>query len=460
MANRAPVEKTRIGGGITIFLRQLQSGGVYYARFKLSDYRLSNGRRYLTESMKTSSFEEAKEAAIARYVEVQSLERMGRTVRSETVASEIARFIRDYEQKLEAGHQRFSKHMLRAFEKTVVRYFSEFAGTQKLQDINKDTLAAYEGWRRRYWKDRKEKKLKVHSNARMAPSARTLQWEINAIKQFLRWAQDEGRYSNNALRFSFRPDTKESRSAFTPEQWDRIMKVVDKVGWIVGGKHNNDKRFERYRLMLRAYVKFMGRTGLRPGEARFLRWENIQFFEEDKRHSDGVEIHIAAARSKTKRIRRVVADGDAANAIFELKMSRLQRGEECKPKDFIWCDVNGRVINDFREGFNVLLKKADAEYDQDGKKLTIYSLRHTYITGELRAGTNVHEIAFNCGTSVEMIESYYRHLKGPEFRATFAPKRTVPSAYTTRKLEWDVKDMLEQINQLPVGKRRRAKASS
>jgi hypothetical protein len=43
---------------------------------------------------------------------------------------------------------------------------------------------------------------------------------------------------------------------------------------------------------------------------------------------------------------------------------------------------------------------------------TAYSLRHTYICLRLMEGADIYQIAKNCRTSVEMIETFYAsHLK-------------------------------------------------
>ena len=50
--------------------------------------------------------------------------------------------------------------------------------------------------------------------------------------------------------------------------------------------------------------------------------------------------------------------------------------------------------------------------DRDGNQRTAYSLRHTYICFRLMEGADIYQIAKNCRTSVEMIETYYAsHLK-------------------------------------------------
>ena len=40
----------------------------------------------------------------------------------------------------------------------------------------------------------------------------------------------------------------------------------------------------------------------------------------------------------------------------------------------------------------------------------MYSLRHTYATEELLAGTDIHTLAKQMGTSVRMLEAHYSKL--------------------------------------------------
>lgn len=45
-----------------------------------------------------------------------------------------------------------------------------------------------------------------------------------------------------------------------------------------------------------------------------------------------------------------------------------------------------------------------------GATRTLYSLRHTYATAELLAGTDIHTLAKQMGTSVTMLERHYSKL--------------------------------------------------
>ena len=47
--------------------------------------------------------------------------------------------------------------------------------------------------------------------------------------------------------------------------------------------------------------------------------------------------------------------------------------------------------------------------------LTLYSLRHTYITHQLLAGVPLPVIATRCGTSAATIEQHYKHVAPMQF---------------------------------------------
>jgi integrase len=57
--------------------------------------------------------------------------------------------------------------------------------------------------------------------------------------------------------------------------------------------------------------------------------------------------------------------------------------------------------------FARLMKDADMLADANGEHRTLYSLRHTYATMELHAGTDIHTLARQMGTSVLMLEMFY-----------------------------------------------------
>ena len=65
----------------------------------------------------------------------------------------------------------------------------------------------------------------------------------------------------------------------------------------------------------------------------------------------------------------------------------------------------------FLKTFPKMLEEAGLLYDSQGRKRSVYSLRHTYATFRLENGANVYWLRQNMGTSVQMIERHYGQTK-------------------------------------------------
>jgi integrase len=399
----------------------------FYARFRIQNKTVSGGRLYVTESLKTADEQEANQKAYERLLEIRLSEKNGSSLNKDTVSETIDAFIAEYEDKLAKGLTGHTKHMLRQYKKTICRYWKDYIGKKPLAQVFLTDMEAYEQWRSGYWQHWKEQQKgkksiplspdgspKLSSNARIQASTKTLVWEINSFKSFLVWAKRKGLYNGDADLFVFKHGSFARRSAFTPQEYNRITSVMRRKSWLEVGKHGNDPLLARHRKMRRAYVLFMANTGLRVGEARNLRWQDVTFIK-NKNGEEICKVWVTQSHSKVKKRREVSGMAKAAEVIRELAVDRRSRKDFCEPHDFIWCDETGRVIGDFREGFNSLLKAANAELDSDKKKHSIYCLRHFYITEKLRDGIPIYEIASNCGTSVSMIEKYYSDARSLDF---------------------------------------------
>ena len=49
-----------------------------------------------------------------------------------------------------------------------------------------------------------------------------------------------------------------------------------------------------------------------------------------------------------------------------------------------------------------------------GERRSLYSLRHTYATFQLRSGVDVYNLAENMDTGIENIQDHYGHVKGAD----------------------------------------------
>ena len=71
---------------------------------------------------------------------------------------------------------------------------------------------------------------------------------------------------------------------------------------------------------------------------------------------------------------------------------------------------NSLPLRFFNDRFDKLLRYAGLLHDKTGQKRSLYSLRHTYATQALLAGTDIHTLAKQMGTSVRMLEQHYSKL--------------------------------------------------
>jgi len=299
------------------------------------------------------------------------------------------------------------------------RYLLPYFGQKTVSLIKPKDIAEYRTWRKAYWitgpgKDithityHRGFKTLTRPVKRCAPSPGTLAREDVVLRGVLQKAIAIG-YANNheILQFkSVRPEPN-SRGALSPQQYQRLITTAWERTIEVP---NRQTRY--YRQLLAAYVQFMVMTGLRPGEARTLRFKDVK---------DG---YVVLQESKTK-IRKVVGIagfgslisflGDVQQALYGDDIPDDEENTYPRQTDYLWRDYHrDEPVKDFKRSFNELITACGISHDEHEQgKITIYSLRHTYAHFRIVYGgvTDVYLLAQNMGTSVQMIEKYYGHLE-------------------------------------------------
>ena len=404
------------GYKVSVYLRQLKNCQLYYARFAIDKHHLANDQRYITESLKTDDLNVALRRANERYAYLKVQQDADVVLKAITVNEAVDKFLDIYRKNLKAGVGGFSRHMLRGFRKSINIYWRDYIGLKHLNSITAKHLQNYEEWRREWAKTTDRKKL--HGNYKSDVADSTVLWELNAFKQFLRWCSERNYYSGNA--FNWKPSKnlrrRQRRSGFTLAQYKKLHRHMGTQEFRNKGKYKNDWRLHRHRTMLRAYIILMINTGLRVGEARNLKWGDISR-QKNRLGKDVLLVRVSYLHSKVSKARTVVGRYTAYRALQDWREYREDVGDMCTEDKFVFCNVSGEPIKDFREGFNTVIREADVEFDADGKKLTIYSLRHSYITFRLQFGKNlsIYSLAKNCGTSVQMIEQFYSDAVSEDF---------------------------------------------
>lgn len=242
------------------------------------------------------------------------------------------------------------------------------------------------------------------------PARNTLMHEIVHIRQILKFAAADGTIPYVPdLSFDILRKTKVSRRAwFSHKEYERLYTATGRR-IEEGGRPGWKSHYED----MHDYVLFQANTGLRPDEAKHVEIRDIEIEYEA---SIKKEILVIDVRGKTG----VGICKSMAGAVLPFKRLRDRRLGELREQypadneaELAKKLAHTKLFRKFnREMFNNILDEEDLKHDRDGQVRTAYSLRHTYISMRLMEGANIHALATNCRTSVEMIESHYgAHIK-------------------------------------------------
>ena len=164
---------------------------------------------------------------------------------------------------------------------------------------------------------------------------------------------------------------------------------------------------------LAPFYELVRDTGMRKGEAKALRWSDLDL--KTNTISISKTIYEADGRQwenepKSKNgFRKVALDGDLPRALKSLKavqaQDRLRAGEYWKEGDFLFTDSLGNRLTErmIYLRWKKVIAKAGIPYNN------FHALRHTHITDMLRAGILPHVLAKRVGDTVKTILTTYAH---------------------------------------------------
>lgn len=296
-----------------------------------------------------------------------------------------------------------------------------FFGKLEPRAINRSTA-------QRYVVHRTEEMMKRRGRT---PARSTVLSDLVAVRQVLKYEEGAGRLAHvPALSLPYLTLKKKGRRAwFSPEEYQQLYKATRKrvaecprPGWQTQYEDLHD------------FVLLVANTGLRPDEALNVQLRDVEI-EQD--YATGQTILVIDVRGKTGTGFCKSMPG-AVLPFQRLRARRLaelgvQEGEA--DADTIRQHLTTPLFRGFnRYAFNKILDEEGLRFDRDGKRRTAYSLRHTYISMRLMEGANIHQIANNCRTSVQMIEEHYAsHIKDRLDAAAINVQRPTASKRGARK---------------------------
>lgn len=376
-------QQTIANGQITLYQREDVKDALWQCRIKIKGHS-----GYVRRSTGELEFERAKEAALLILGELKQRVTQSLPLKRKTFSDVAASFLRDAETRWKEGRNSEGRYAL--IKGTVRRYLMPYFGKRDITLIQKKDLMAYRAWRQAYWVTGPG--FEETGRKKKPPTQATLKQEWTVLRGVFLHGVDLGVVPQNMLPFlKHEKSSVNKRPAFSSVEYRQLWLFMRK--WWRASKH---PRVRRDRALLRDYVLIMTNSGLRKGEARNLKWRDVDTYRNE--HGEWVTLNV---RGKTGD--RLVVCQPGIDRYFN---RQRKRGYRTDPENLVFCHEDGLPIKEWI-GFSSLLKAAGLEKDTHGNRRTVYSLRHTYATLRLQNGTNVYWLRKNMGTSVAMIERHY-----------------------------------------------------
>jgi integrase len=376
MSDVRQYEDLRGDGRIVLFLREGKKPK-YYVRLKLPN---SNG--YKTISTKTSDRNEGVRVSMDLYDEYYHKVKMGGKLYSKTY-KEV------FDEWRKQRSNSYSNSKLDGTVERVGSYSLDYFGSFKIDKISAKNFYEYWDWRKLNFKRKK-------------PSDDTLNRERTSIQSLLKFSLQRG-YITEAIEVpKLKTKGISKRPTFTLNEWKIITTKMRK--WVEEGRPLGKWR-DRY--ILQQYVLLMSNSGVRVGEMRGVKWEDISSVQTD----EGIQLVIRVNGKVGERDVVLNPSSDVyVKRLYDLRISELD-GVNPPSNEYVFLSRRtNKPMTSFKKSFNSMLEYCGIPTEKNGLNRTIYSLRHFYGTQRLRGDINPYHLSKQMGTSVEMIEKFYGHI--------------------------------------------------
>lgn len=400
----AQIEKHTINDKLYIYKQDNSTR--WYARFILK-----NHKKWLCKSTKKKDKDEAIAAAHLIFQDHEIRHENNLLVQSKRFRDVAERVISRLEREYEFGGQRRTcKDYIQALKNYHIPYFDRTYVTS----IDQASITAMSSWR--------EKKFG------RKPASSTLLTHNSALQLVFKEAiEQKWMIAAQVPVLSSKGESSKRRAAFSEEEYEAVLEEI-----YDGEQNAHSEKTRQIRELLYDYCEIAVNTGIRPGtEMENLTWKDVEI----KTQGAKAQFFIHVTKGKTTKYtgaRKVVCKRDVIGALIRLR----DRFPLRTPNQKLLLLANGEPTPQLGKAFEKALQSSGLKDSPRGPR-TLYSLRHTYITWQLLAGTSMDVIARQCGTSAAMIEQHYSHVK-PEMFAdalsgvTFDKEKPKPKSKKTQ----------------------------
>lgn len=439
-----------MGGDLILYQRDLAIAAATSKKHREPTWymKVKIGNKLINKSTKLRKYEDAYAFARDEYLRLSNAIRLNHSLEDYTFEKHWNDWFqrnvskKTWKEKREKWHKGY-------FDRYFKKYFSHADGrSMLLNEITAQVAHRYWDWRISYWnteqgeriqkynaKRRGAKTQTTHNVAKVA-SAKTLAMEQSALNQIFHDAREQGRLQQE---FKLKSPKSSRPKARRPHfdiknEYNRLITYL-RFYRDLEGPFKNDKVNEWHKMQrtqLYHFILFMANSGLRVGEAREMRWEDIRFNQLDSNSEDIIcEVSVRRA-TKTGQNRDVQTQASANKTLLEWREKTRFKAET----DYVWLgnasekDEHSKPFTDLNKSFQAFLKRVPVEgradgllYNKECEKRSLYSLRHTYATFRADAGVERGILAKNMGTKQNQIEDHYDHREPRQNRSEIVKRK-------------------------------------
>lgn len=366
--------------GLIIFRRGDVQHQRWYCRLKVP-----NEDRYKTVSLKTTDKEDAKNRAFDHDAELRFKVKHEMPVFSRTFAQVAKEFSDFQKQRSEIGH--ITHHRWRVLDSHIRTQLNRYVGSNQITLIGADRWKDYPIWRQKNGKGRTKEEV----------SDGTIRDEMATFRSIMSFAATKHYIRDSQVFKDKLPLSKARREEFTPQEYRKLHTFARK--WVEEGRQERNRWA---RLVAYNFILIMCNTGMRPSEAKNLRWQDVHI-QKDKH---GREFLRLSVHGKGK-FRDLVASSNVASYFERIK----EISKATEDNDFVFTTEEGKQAKTlYYWMIESVLKESGLQKTSSGSQRSTYCFRHTYATFRLTEGVDVYFLSKQMGTSVKMIEDHYGHV--------------------------------------------------
>ena len=338
--------------------------------WQCSAYLAGKNRRVST---KEESLGKAKDFAEDWYLELRGKNSKGELKNEKTFKDAAKRFVVEYAVMTDGERNaKYTQDHSARLRNHLLPYF----GKMGLSEVTAGAVQDY-------------RMMRMNGGDGFKPPARsTMQHEIVTLRQVLKTAVRHGWVSGLPdISMPYRGSGKVvHRAWFSLDEYKQLYQATRK-----NIKTAKSAYHVRMAEQLHDKILFMANTGIRPDEANWLEYRDVEIVEDDATGETILEIEVRGKRG-------VGYCKSTTGAVRPFE--RMKQRNQLDPTDRLF-------PVDHKKQFNRILVDENLKFDREGNRRTLYSLRHSYISFRLLEGADIYQIAKNCRTSVEMIEKHY-----------------------------------------------------